>query len=79
MAIYVAIRKVASYAEFFEYSFGPTEENMGRLRINKFSGDIMIIEEVSGDLTQFNSIRAIRRLTLHFREKEFPDITCFAS
>lgn len=65
--------------EFFEYSFGPTEENMGRLRINKVSGEITILEEVPGDHTQFNSIRAIRKLTLHFREKEFPDITCFAS
>ena len=79
MAIYVGIRKLSANDDFAEYSFGPTEEEVGRLRINKSSGKIEILEEVEGDDFKKYSMRAARKLMLHFRENEFPDITCFAS
>ena len=79
MAIYVGIRKLNANDDFAEYSFGPTEEEVGRLRINKSSGEVEILEEVEGDDSKKYSTRAARKLTLHFRKNEFPDSTCFAS
>lgn len=77
--MYIAIRKIHTTSGFYVYSFGPTEENMGKLRIQIETGEIEILEEVPGDLTKFNSLRAIRKLTLHYRNREFPDVTCFAA
>lgn len=79
MAIYVGIKKLSSDDEFVEYSFGPNEEEVGRLRVNKSSGKIDILDEVPGDESRKYSTRAARKITLHYRKDEFPDVTCFAS
>ncbi len=80
MAIYVGIKRVNSNDEYAEYSFGPNDDELGRLRINKHSGEIEVLEEVAGDETKRKySVCAIRKLTLHFRSNEFPEVTCFAS
>lgn len=79
MATYVAIRKLSGNESHVEYKFGPNEETVGRLRIDRRTGTIEILEEVPGDDSRSYSIRASRKLTLHFRNNEFPETTCFAS
>lgn len=79
MAIYVGIKRLSVNEEFAEYSFGPNDEEVGRLRINKRSGEIEVLEEVAGDDSKKYSVRAARKLLLHFRVNEFPEVTCFAS
>lgn len=79
MAIYVGIERLNENDEFAEYSFGPNENERGRLRINKQSGEIDVLEEVAGDESKKYSVRAVRKLTLHFRANELPEVTCFAS
>lgn len=79
MAIYVGIKRLNANDEFAEYSFGPNDEERGRLRIHKQSGEIEVLEQVAGDESKKYSMRAARKLTLHFRANEFPEVTCFAS
>ena len=79
MAIYVGIKRLNADDEFAEYSFGPNDDKLGRLRINKRSGEIEVLEEVAGDESKKYSVRAARKLILHFRSNEFPEVTCFAS
>ena len=79
MAIYVGLRLQEQSDKFAKYSFGPDDEQNGRLRIDKRSGEIEILREVPGDETKRYSLRAARKMTLHFRKNEFPEVTCFAA
>lgn len=79
MAFYVAIQKTGEDDIYAEYKFGPNAESVGYLRINKGTGEINVLEDAPEDDTCAYSIRASRKLTLHFRNNEFPEVTCFAS
>lgn len=79
MAIYVGIQKIDEDDSFATYQYGPNEERVGQVKICKESGEIEILSEVPDDDKQQFSMCAVRRLTLHFRENEFPDKTCFAA
>lgn len=79
MAFYIGLRRQESNETFAEYSFGPDDEQAGLLRIDKDSGEIEVLREVPGDESKKYSIRAARKMTLHFRDNEYPEVTCFAS
>ena len=79
MATYVKIQKVKEDSASADYEVGPNEGVVGILRISKETGEMDILREVPGDDTKSYSIRANRKLVLHFREGEFPDVTCVAS
>ena len=77
--VYVRIRKITTSDSHVEYEFGPNEERVGRIQIDRVSGEIEVLADVPDDTNSFYAIRAARKLTLHFRYNEFPDRTCFAS
>lgn len=50
----------------------------GKLRINKISGEVDVIQSAEGDNGMYSQ-RAILALIKHWRKGEFPDKTCWAS
>jgi len=80
MAVYIPIRKVSEDDESVEYRFGDdTGRRWGRLRVDKRSGKVVVVEPAPGDEKEFLSGRAARRVFLHWEEGVFPDKTCWAS
>jgi len=80
MAVYIPIRKVSEDDESVEYRFGDdTEQRWGRLRLDKRSGRVVVVEPAPGDEKEFLFGRAARRVFLHWEEGVFPDKTCWAS
>jgi hypothetical protein len=79
MAIYVSIRKIADKINYVEYSYGVSDDKLGRLNVDKQTGEISIIEVAPGDSQGRFSSRAIYKLTQHWEAGELPDVTCWAS
>lgn len=79
MAIYVTIYKISETDSFAVYEYGPNEDRVGQIQINKETGDIEILSNVPGDVKMTYSLCAKRKLFLHWQNKEFPDKTCFAA
>ena len=79
MAVYVGIRKVEETDDDATYEYGPDDDRVGRIKVLKQSGDMEVLSEVPGDEKGTFSMRAGRKLLLHWREGEFPEKTCFAS
>jgi hypothetical protein len=79
MAIYVAIRKLAETDNAVEYGFGRTEEALGRLAIDRTSGDVTLLSPAPDDAEGLLYHRAARKVWKHWREGEYPSLTCWAS
>ena len=79
MAIYVAIRKLAETEHAVEYGFGRTEEALGRLAIDRSSGDVTLLSPAPDDAEGVLYQRAARKVWKHWREGEYPSATCWAS
>jgi hypothetical protein len=79
MAIYVLIYKTEETSEDATYAFGPSEDRCGQLRIIKKTGEITVVSEAPDDVKQSLSLRAIRKLSQHWKAGEFPERTCWAS
>ena len=81
MAFYVLILKESEDPDTVTYRFGPSESEMGRLRINKLDGRVEELEAPPGDPAMASHIfqRATWRLLKHFATGEFPDRTVWAS
>ncbi len=77
--MYVEIIKCEETPEMVVYSFGPSQDRFGKLRLNKDTGSVVIIEEVLGDPERRFSSRAERKIQKHWQANEFPDRTCWAS
>jgi len=79
MAICVLLRKESETEQEAVYLFGPDEGRLGKLMIDKRTGEIDVLEPIPGDQTTFYSSRAARRLEQHFKNGEFPDETMYAT
>jgi hypothetical protein len=79
VAIYILIRKTDESDEFATYEFGPSEDRCGALRVTKASGETVVLAEVPGDEKSTYSLRACRKIYLHWKAGEFPDRTCWAA
>ena len=79
MAIYVAIHKVCDDTESAEYVFGRFEQEQGRLRVDKSTGEIDLITAAPGDDDGSLYLRARHKIRQHWAENEFPDDACWAS
>ena len=79
MAIYVGIHKVFEDDAQAIYEYGPDEQRVGRIQIDKDSGKTCVLSAVPGDGKQAYSLPAKRKLLKHWRLQEYPDKTCWAS
>ena len=79
MAIYIAIRKVDDAPEYADYTFGLPEGVGGRLRLDKLSGDVSLLEQAPGDSENAFYSRAAYKIRKHWAAGEVPDKTCWAS
>ena len=76
---YVTIYKIADTDSFAVYEYGPNEDCVGQIQINKETGDIEILSNVPGDEKMTSALCAKRKLYLHWKNKEFPDKTYYAA
>lgn len=79
MAIYIAIRKVSEGSACVDYTFGLSEGTGGRLRLDKVSGDVSLLEPAPGDSENAFYSRAAYKIRKHWAAGEIPDKTCWAS
>lgn len=80
MAFYVIITKVSETPEKVVYSFGPSEDKMGRLEFDKNDGSGKEIEPAPTTNPSAFYIRAWAKIYRHWRQEgNFPDETCWAS
>ena len=81
MAFYIHIKKLEETELTAVYTFSPDPEtNMfGQLVINKIGGDIQEIQPHPEDLDKRLYVRAARKVFVHHKNGEYPDITSWAS
>ncbi len=83
MAYYIEIYKIIEDADMAEYDFKGSGPNgsigHGRLRIEKASGDVTVLECSATSLSSKLSERATWKLMMHWEKKEMPDSTIWAS
>jgi hypothetical protein len=79
MAIYIEIRKVFDNLSEAEYEYIVSEEKIGRLKINKFTGDVELINLALDDDEKMFYNRAAYKIKKHRGAGELPDKTCWAS
>jgi hypothetical protein len=49
MALYIVIRKILDHPTSAEYSFGTCEDRLGQLKIDKATGNVVLVEPAPGD------------------------------
>jgi hypothetical protein len=79
MAIYIAIRKIDESESGATYSFGLAEGSIGRIEIDKATGQVRVIEQAPNDESSRISSRAVHKLRQHWEKGEYPASTCWAS
>jgi hypothetical protein len=79
MAIYIAIRKIDENANTVDYTFGLSEGADGRLRLDKVSGQVSLLQAAPGDHQNRFYGRAAHKVRKHWEDGEIPDKTCWAS
>ena len=78
--MYIAIRKVLETADFVEYAYGLSDEELlGSVRLNKVSGEVEVLRQLPNEENARYSGRVARKLWKHWTANEFPDNTCWAS
>lgn len=78
MGLYIPIRKVGEDAESVEYSFS-LRGATGRVRIDKASGQYVVMEVLSGDQAGQFVARVIYKLQKHWRSGDLPDRTSWSA
>lgn len=79
MAMYIAIRKQSENDLNVIYSFGVSEDKVGRIQIDKTTGNIDLLDSAPNDESASLFSRASRKLQQHWERGEYPDATCWAS
>jgi hypothetical protein len=79
MALYIMIRKITDNPTSAEYAFGTGEDRLGQLKIDKATGDVVLVEPAPGDDEGALYQRAMYKVKKHWATGELPDVTCWAS
>jgi hypothetical protein len=79
MALYIMIRKLMDHPTSAAYAFGTCEDQLGQLKIEKMTGNIMLVKPAPGDATGVLYQRAMYKIKKHWAAGELPDVTCWAS
>ena len=61
------------------YRFGPDEQHLGRLQLNKADGEVVELEPVPGQTGQAMFTRAAVKLRQQWRAGSFPEKSSWAS
>lgn len=79
MAFYILLLKEREDTTSVVYRFGPHEELLGRLQLDKISGMVTEIEAVPTGNSEVFFPRAAVKIRQHWREGGFPEKSCWAS
>lgn len=79
MAIYIPITKLSDGASSAEYAFGTSGECPGKLKLDKRTGEVSLIEAASGDVRGAVYARAAHKIKKHWSSGELPQSTCWAA
>ncbi len=78
MSVCVLLYKKTETEDYVEYGYGPNDEFLGRLRLNKANGEYEVLEDVPGIYTnEFYLFRALKRLEECRQSGIFPVKTSF--
>ncbi len=77
--MYILIHRKQDGPKYAEYIFGESEESVGRLRLDKETGGVTLIEAAPDDTNLGMFQRAERKLTQHWKAGVIPEKTCWAT
>ncbi len=77
--MYVIILKQQENEQGVTYRFGPTEQQLGLLKLDKQSGEVEELEAVPGEDSKAYFTRAAVKVRQHWKQGLFPEKTCWAS
>lgn len=77
--MYVLILKHDENDQQVTYYFGPNEQQLGLLRLNKQSGEVDELQAVPGESSDAFFTRAAVKVRQHWKQGLFPEKTCWAS
>jgi hypothetical protein len=79
MAFYILLVKESEDEQTVVYRFGPNEEKLGCLLLDKTSGMVKELEPVPTSTSEVLFPRAAVKLRQHWKEGNFPEKSCWAS
>lgn len=79
MALYIMIRKISDSPTSAEYTFGHDESRLGQLKLDKATGDVVLVEPAPDDKAGALYHRAMYKIKKHWAAGELPEVTCWAS
>lgn len=79
MAFYILLLKESEDDNKVVYRFGPNEEELGRLQLDKLTGEVKEIEPAPTDNSSALFPRAATKIYQHWKEENFPHQSCWAS
>jgi hypothetical protein len=79
MAFYVLLLKESENDLKVIYRFGPNEEKLGRLQLDKLTGEIKEIEPAPTHNSSALFPRAAAKIYRHWKEGILPEESCWAS
>lgn len=79
MALYITIRKMSDSPTSAAYAFGSDESRLGQLKLDKATGDVVLVEPAPDDKAGALYHRAMYKIKKHWAAGELPEVTCWAS
>ena len=79
MGIYVLIRRVEFTDDSADYVFGASESALGRMRVDRHTGEVTLVTPAPDDAKVVLFSRAAFKLRKHWLKGEMPEKTCWAS
>jgi len=79
MGLLIDIKKDKENHEEAIYSFFIDGKYVGKVSIQKKTGECCVLDESEYDQNSELAMRVFRVLVRHWKKGEFPDITCWAS
>jgi hypothetical protein len=77
--MYILLLKLEEDAAQVTYRFGPDEQHLGALRLNKADGEVEQLEPVPGQDGPALFTRAAVKIRQHWKQGAFPERTSWAS
>lgn len=79
MAFYIEIKKISEDNFYASYEYSSTENKVGKITIDKKTGDVYFDQLAEDDVTAAKANRAATKLMKHWQKGEYPDKTYWAS
>ncbi len=79
MGFYISIKKEFESDAFVVYTFADPESEVGKLKIDKATGSVTLLQPAPNDPVGSRYQRASRKIWKHWQNGKYPDVTCWAS